>query len=120
MEKIKFSVNKRQLDQQVAKLRRQGLLLANMYQAGKDSIALQFDAGAFAKLHKKLERGLEFKRYHTPEQKRRWFKEEPWFFLFFSFFFLFFHDDKMNFLNFMRTPEKKSENKDFKKTNNSE
>ena len=54
MEKIKFSVNKRQGDQKPAQLRRAGMLLANMYQAGKDSVSLQFEAATFAKLYKKL------------------------------------------------------------------
>ncbi len=54
MEKIKFSASKRQDDRKPAMLRRAGMLLANMYQAGKNSIALQFEASAFAKLYKKL------------------------------------------------------------------
>jgi large subunit ribosomal protein L25 len=54
MEKIKFSAAKRQFKQKPNALRNAGILPANMYQAGKDSIALQIDSLGFMKMYRKL------------------------------------------------------------------
>lgn len=53
MEKIKFQAVKREA-KKPAVLRQNGLLLANMYRAGEDSISLQINASSFIKLSKKL------------------------------------------------------------------
>lgn len=53
MEKIKFTVSKKQ-NKKNNQLRREGLVPANMYQAGKESISLELDNGAFTKLTRNL------------------------------------------------------------------
>lgn len=53
MEKIKFVANKRQ-NKKAKHLRAEGIIPANMYQAGKESIALELDANSFLKLSRNL------------------------------------------------------------------
>jgi len=53
MEKTKLIVSKKQ-NKKNNQLRREGLIPANMYQAGKESIALELDNGIFAKLIRNL------------------------------------------------------------------
>jgi large subunit ribosomal protein L25 len=53
MEKIKFNVSKRQTKKN-NQLRREGVLPANMYQAGKESLSLEMNNLAFLKLNKNL------------------------------------------------------------------
>lgn len=53
MEKIKFAVANKQ-NKKNNQLRREGLIPANMYQAGKESIALELNKGAFTKLTRNL------------------------------------------------------------------
>ncbi len=53
MEKIKFAVSKRQ-DKKVNQLRKEGIVPANMYQAGKDSVSLELNNLAFVKLSRHL------------------------------------------------------------------
>lgn len=53
MEKIKFNVSKRQIKKN-NQLRREGVLPANMYQAGKESLSLEMNNLAFLKLNKSL------------------------------------------------------------------
>jgi len=53
MEKTTFQVNKKQ-SKKNKQLRREGLIPANMYQAGKDSLALEINNLAFLKLTRSL------------------------------------------------------------------
>lgn len=53
MEKTKLIVSKKQ-NKKNNQLRREGLIPANMYQAGKESIALELDNGIFSKLIRNL------------------------------------------------------------------
>lgn len=53
MEKTTFKVNKKQ-NKKNKQLRREGLVPANMYQAGKESLALEIDNLAFLKLTRNL------------------------------------------------------------------
>lgn len=53
MEKTVFNAVKRD-NKKPTQLRREGLLPANMYQAGKESISLQVDANSFLKFSRKL------------------------------------------------------------------
>lgn len=53
MEKVKFKVSKRQ-NKKNNQLRREGIVPANMYQAGKESIALELNNLAFNKLTRDL------------------------------------------------------------------
>lgn len=53
MEKIKFTVANKQ-NKKNNQLRREGFIPANMYQAGKDSIALEINNSAFTKLTRDL------------------------------------------------------------------
>jgi len=53
MEKTVFNAAKRD-NKKPTQLRREGLLPANMYQAGKESISLQVDTSSFLKLSRKL------------------------------------------------------------------
>lgn len=53
MQKTKFSVNKRD-QQKPTQLRRQGLVPANVYQSGQDSVAVQMSAVDFLRLEKNI------------------------------------------------------------------
>lgn len=53
MEKIKFIANKRQA-KKTSQLRKEGVLPANIYQSGKDSLAVELNDLAFLKLNRKL------------------------------------------------------------------
>ncbi len=53
MEKIKFSALKRE-HKKNNQLRKEGIIPANMYQAGKESLSLEIDNKAFVKLSRKL------------------------------------------------------------------
>lgn len=53
MEKIKLNASKRQ-NKKTNQLRKEGIIPANMYQAGKDSVALELDNLAFVKLSRHL------------------------------------------------------------------
>lgn len=53
MEKIKFAVTNKQ-NKKNNQLRKEGLIPANMYQAGKDSIALEINNSVFTKLTRDL------------------------------------------------------------------
>jgi len=53
MEKIKLNASKRQ-NKKTNQLRKEGIIPANMYQAGKDSVALELDNLTFVKLSRHL------------------------------------------------------------------